>query len=294
MKNSKFEFAKSDGFVAITYMILSGFCFVIMHAAVKYISEEIHPFEIAFFRCAFVIVILSPIIFYQGKSILITKNPKLQIYRIGLNSIALLCFFYGLSKINLAETTALGFTVPIFTTIFSVLFLKEIIRIRRITALIIGFIGTLIVLRPDITIEIGSLMVIISSLLWSICLIIIKRLTITDSVYTISLYAGVGLIPATLFLALPVWTSPTLIHILFFLFISLTGTFAQTLMNSSFKRAEVAMLLPFDFLRLIWSALLSYTIFNETPELTLWIGGTIILSSTCYLAYREMILRKTS
>ena len=108
-------------------MILSGFCFVIMHAAVKYISEEIHPFEIAFFRCAFVIIILSPMIFYQGKSILITKNPKLQIYRIGLNSIALLCFFYGLSKINLAETTALGFTVPIFTTIFSVLFLKEII-----------------------------------------------------------------------------------------------------------------------------------------------------------------------
>ena len=80
MKNSKFELAKSDGFVAITYMILSGFCFVIMHAAVKYISEEIHPFEIAFFRCAFVIVILSPMIFYQGKSILITKNPKLQIY----------------------------------------------------------------------------------------------------------------------------------------------------------------------------------------------------------------------
>ena len=135
-------------------------------------------------------------------------------------------------------------------------------------------------------------MVILSSLLWSICLIIIKRLTITDSVYTISLYAGVGLIPATLFLALPVWTSPTLIHILFFLFISLTGTFAQTLMNSSFKRAEVAMLLPFDFLRLIWSALLSYTIFNETPEITLWIGGIIILSSTCYLAYREMILKK--
>ena len=64
-----------------------------MHAAVKYISEEIHPFEIAFFRCAFVIIILSPMIFYQGKSILVTKNPKLQIYRIGLNSIALLNIF---------------------------------------------------------------------------------------------------------------------------------------------------------------------------------------------------------
>ena len=153
MKYNNFEFSKAQGFVAIIYMILSGFCFVIMHAAVKYISEEIHPFVIAFFRCAFVIIILSPMIFYQGKSILVTKNPKLQIYRIGLNSIALLCFFYGLSKINLAETTALGFTVPIFTTIFSVLFLKEIIRIRRITALIIGFIGTLIVLRQTLLLK---------------------------------------------------------------------------------------------------------------------------------------------
>ena len=122
MKYNKFELSKLQGFVAIIYMILSGFCFVIMHAAVKYISEEIHPFEIAFFRCAFVIIILSPMILYQGKSILITKNPKLQIYRIGLNSIALLCFFYGLSKINLAETTALGFTVQFLQQFFQFYF----------------------------------------------------------------------------------------------------------------------------------------------------------------------------
>ena len=275
-------------------MIVSGFCFVMMHGTVKYLSEEIHPFEIAFFRNAFVIVILAPIILSNTRYVFVSKQPKIQIYRILLNSVALICFFYGLSITVLAEATALGFTVPIFATILSILFLKEKIRIRRFSALIIGFIGTLIVLRPDISIQIGSILIIFSSLLWSICLIFIKQLTKTDNAITISLYAGIGLIPATLFVAIPVWVTPTIHQIIILLFISFAGTLAQTLMNSAFKHAEVAMLIPFDFLRLIWAALLGYTLFVETPEITLWLGGTLILGSTSYMAWREMKLKKVN
>ena len=275
-------------------MIVSGFCFVMMHGTVKYLSEEIHPFEIAFFRNAFVIIVLAPIILSNTRNVFVSKQPKIQIYRILLNSVALICFFYGLSITVLAEATALGFTVPIFATILSILFLKEKIRIRRFSALIIGFIGTLIVLRPDISIQIGSLLIIFSSLLWSICLIFIKQLTKTDNAITISLYAGIGLIPATLFVAIPVWVTPTIHQIIILLFISFAGTLAQTLMNSAFKHAEVAMLIPFDFLRLIWAALLGYTLFVETPEITLWLGGTLILGSTSYIAWREMKLKKVN
>ena len=275
-------------------MIVSGFCFVMMHGTVKYLSEEIHPFEIAFFRNAFVIIVLAPIILSNTRYVFVSKQPKIHIYRILLNSVALICFFYGLSITVLAEATALGFTVPIFATILSILFLKEKIRIRRFSALIIGFIGTLIVLRPDISIQIGSLLIIFSSLLWSICLIFIKQLTKTDNAITISLYAGIGLIPATLFVAIPVWVTPTIHQIIILLFISFAGTLAQTLMNSAFKHAEVAMLIPFDFLRLIWAALLGYTLFVETPEITLWLGGTLILGSTSYIAWREMKLKKVN
>ena len=274
-------------------MIISGFCFVMMHGTVKYLSEEIHPFEIAFFRNVFVVIVLAPIILSNGRKVFVSKQPKIHIYRILLNSVALICFFYGLSKTALAEATALGFTVPIFATILSILFLKEKIRLRRFSALIIGFIGTLIVLRPDISIQIGSLFIILSSLLWSICLIFIKQLTKTDNAITISLYAGIGLIPATLFVAVPVWITPNIHQVLILFFISFMGTLAQTLMNSSFKRGEVAMLLPFDFLRLIWAALLGYTLFIETPEITLWLGGILILGSTSYMAWREMKLKKS-
>ena len=106
-------------------MIISGFSFVVMHSAAKYLSEQIHIFEITFLRCALVIVVLAPIIFKGRKSIFITKQPKFQIYRIITNSIAMLCFFYGLTLTSLAEVTALNLTVPIFTTLLAFVFLKE-------------------------------------------------------------------------------------------------------------------------------------------------------------------------
>ena len=281
-------------FLSIILMIISGIFFVIMHSAVKYLSQEIHPFEIAFFRNVFVVIVLAPLIIISGYDIFFTKQPKIQFYRILLNSFALICFFYGLSVTELAEATALGFTVPIFATILSFLLLKEKLRLRRFSALIIGFIGTLLVLRPDISIEIGSLLIILSSVLWSICLIFIKQLTITDNAITISLYAGLGLVPLTFFVAIPVWTTPNITQITIMFFISFFGTVAQTLMNSALKRGEVAMLIPFDFLRLIWSGLLGYTLFVETPEWTLWFGGTLIIGSTSYIAWREMIVKKVN
>ena len=278
--------------IAIALMIISGLFFVIMHSAVKYLSKEVHIFEIAFFRCALVIFVLAPVIFKKGKSVLITKQPKFQFLRITTNSVAMLCFFYGITTTPLAQLTTLGFTVPIFATILAVIFMGEKIRIRRTTALIIGFIGTVIVMRPDISIEFGALLIIFSSFLWSVCLIFIKKLTQTDSPITISFYFGIGMIPATFAIALPVFEMIDLRQFIILVFIAITGTLAQTLMNSALKKGELALLLPFDFLRLIWSVLIGYALFAEEPQVTLWIGGFLIIGSTSYIAWRESVLKK--
>ena len=274
-------------------MIISGLFFVIMHSAVKYLSKEVHIFEIAFFRCALVVFVLAPIIFQQGKSIFITKQPKIQFLRISTNSVAMLCFFYGITSTPLAQLTTLGFTVPIFATILAVIFMGEKIRIRRTSALIIGFIGTIIVMRPDISIELGAMLIIFSSFLWSVCLIFIKKLTQTDSAITISLYFGIGMIPATFAMAFPVLEMIDIRQFLILVFIAITGTLAQTIMNSALKKGELALLLPFDFLRLIWSVLIGYALFAEEPHITLWIGGVLIVSSTSYIAWRESSLKKS-
>ena len=277
---------------AISLMIISGLFFVLMHSAVKYLSKEVHIFEIAFFRCALVIFVLAPIIFQQGKKIFKTKQPKVQFLRITTNSVAMLCFFYGISTTPLAQLTTLGFTVPIFATILAVIFMKEKIRLRRTTALIVGFIGTIIVMRPDISIELGALLIIFSSFLWSICLIFIKKLTQTDSAVTISLYFGIGMIPATFAIAFPVLEMIDLRQFIILIFIAVTGTLAQTIMNSALEKGELALLLPFDFLRLIWSVLIGYALFSEEPTITLWLGGFLIIGSTSYIAWREANLKK--
>ena len=274
-------------------MIISGLFFVIMHSAVKYLSKEVHIFEIAFFRCALVVFVLAPLIFQQGKSIFITKQPKIQFLRISTNSVAMLCFFYGITSTPLAQLTTLGFTVPIFATILAVIFMGEKIRIRRTSALIIGFIGTIIVMRPDISIELGAMLIIFSSFLWSVCLIFIKKLTQTDSAITISLYFGIGMIPATFAMAFPVLEMIDMRQFIILVFIAITGTLAQTIMNSALKKGDLALLLPFDFLRLIWSVLIGYALFAEEPQITLWIGGLLIIGSTSYIAWRESSLKKS-
>ena len=277
----------SDTTVSIILMIISGFSFVVMHSAAKFLSDQINIFEITFLRCALVIVVLAPIIFKEGKSSLITKQPKFQIYRIITNSIAMLCFFYGLTLTTLAEVTALNLTVPIFTTLLAFLFLNEKLKKHRLSALFIGFLGAIIVLRPDISINIGGVLILISALIWSVSLIFIKKLTETDSPITISLYAGIGMIPATFVAAYPYLIMPNLYQFLIILFIAVTGTIAQTLLNSAFKRGQLAILLPFDYLKLIWSVLIGYTIFVESTSISLWIGGTLIVGASTYIAWRE-------
>ena len=277
----------SDNTVSIILMIISGFSFVVMHSAAKFLSDQIHIFEITFLRCALVAFVLAPMIFKEGKSSLITKQPKFQIYRIITNSIAMLCFFYGLTLTTLAEVTALNLTVPIFTTLLAFLFLNEKLKKHRLSALFIGFLGAIIVLRPDISINIGGVLILISALIWSVSLIFIKKLTETDSPVTISLYAGVGMVPATFVAAYPYLIMPNLYQFLIILFIAVTGTIAQTLLNSAFKRGQLAILLPFDYLKLIWSVLIGYTIFVESTTISLWIGGTLIVGASSYIAWRE-------
>jgi drug/metabolite transporter (DMT)-like permease len=277
----------SDTTVSIILMIISGFSFVVMHSAAKFLSDQIHIFEITFLRCALVAVVLAPMIFKEGKSSLITKQPKFQIYRIITNSIAMLCFFYGLTLTTLAEVTALNLTVPIFTTLLAFLFLNEKLKKHRLSALFIGFLGAIIVLRPDISINVGGILILISALIWSVSLIFIKKLTETDSPVTISLYAGVGMVPATFVAAYPYLIMPNLYQFLIILFIAVTGTIAQTLLNSAFKRGQLAILLPFDYLKLIWSVLIGYTIFVESTTISLWIGGTLIVGASSYIAWRE-------
>ncbi len=266
-------------FLSIILMIISGFCFVVMHSAAKYLANELHIFEVVFLRCALVAVVLFPFIVREGKKSLFTKQPKNQIYRIVTNSIAMLLFFYGLTLAPLSLVTALNFTAPVFTVILAIIFLKEKLTPKCLLALFLGFIGVLFILRPDVSLNVGGGLILLSSLIWAISLIFIKKLTRTDSAVTISLYAGVGMVPATFLMAYPYLEIISTTQFAIIFFIAVSGTLAQTLLNSALKRGELSFLLPLDFLKLIWSVIIGSVFFGESAPMLLWIGGAFIIGA---------------
>tara|TARA_Y100000591_G_C21777825_1_gene669295 strand:+ start:540 stop:1355 length:816 start_codon:yes stop_codon:yes gene_type:complete len=260
-------------------MIISGFCFVVMHSAAKYLAEEVHIFEVIFLRCALVVVVLFPFIIREGKKSILTKQPKNQIYRIVTNSIAMLLFFYGLTLSPLSLATALNFTAPVFTVILAIIFLKEKLTPQCLIALFLGFIGVLFILRPDLSFNVGGMLILLSSLVWAISLIFIKKLTRTDSAVTISLYAGVGMVPVTLLMAYPYLEIISTPQLAVIFFIAVSGTLAQTLLNSALKRGDLSFLLPLDFLKLIWSVIIGSVFFGESAPMLLWVGGAFIIGA---------------
>jgi drug/metabolite transporter (DMT)-like permease len=288
--NSKVFFTPSV--LAVFFMIFSGFFATTMHCLIRFATEDHHPFEVAFFRTVFVLIIFLPLVVRNGMNSLKSNNIKLQSFRAVVGSVAMLCMFYGLSITELAKATALMFTVPIFATILAIIFLKEIVGIRRWIAMLVGFSGALIVLRPDIELGFGPLLILCASLMWSSSMLMAKTLTKTDTTLSITFWQAAGLIPATFLLAIQVWEWPTLSQIFMFLMIAIAGTLVHWFLNEALKRAEISALLPLDYLRLIWSVSMGFIFFNELPHAGLWLGAALILGASTYIGVRQAKKKK--
>ncbi|MFX4220256.1 MAG: DMT family transporter [Thalassobaculum sp.] len=277
----------------VLMMAVAAAAFSIMHAGIRHVSADLHPFEIAFFRVFFGFFALAPVFLRQGWAPLRTTKLKLLGIRGVINAGAMLMFFYGLSITPLATVAALGFTAPLFATVLAMLVLGEVVRLRRWTAIIIGFAGAMVILRPGvIEIGLGPMLVLGSSVVWSVALMVIKVLTRTESSVTITAYASIFLSPICLVVALPFWTWPSLESLLWLVAIGIVGTVAQTAMNQSFKMADASAVLPVDFSKLLWAAAIGYVVFGEVPDVWTWVGGAMIFSSATYIGIREARLKK--
>ena len=294
MTNKTYNLSKifTPSVLAVLFMVLSGIFATSMHCLIRFATEENHPFEVAFFRTIFVLLIFLPFVVKNGFKTLKPNNIKLQSYRAIIGSVAMLCMFYGLSITELAKATALMFTVPIFATILAIIFLKEVVGIRRWSAMFVGFFGALIVLRPDIELGFGPLLILCGSLMWSSSVLMAKKLTQTDSTLSITFWQAAGLIPATFVLATQVWEWPNLNQLFMFLLIAIAGTLTHWFLNEALKRAEISALLPLDYLRLIWSVSLGFIFFNEIPPAGLWLGAALILGASTYIGVRQVKKKK--
>ena len=283
----------SKNFFAILLILISIFAGSTMGVLIKLAQNDVSIYIAAFFRFLIGFIFIFPFILKTRFKVFKTSNILLHIIRSFLNYPAMLLTFSALMLVPYEKISALNFLVPFFVTILAVLFLNENIRIYRISALIIGFIGMLIILRPGIIeISLGIQMVLVATFFWSVIIILTKQLTNKDSPITILTYMYTLMTLLTLATAVIFWETPTTSSIIYLSLAAFVGTISHISINQAFKLVDVSMTQPFSFISLIVASLYGYFLFDESPDIYTWLGAIVIFIGIIIITFRELKLDK--
>ena len=264
-----------------------------MGAGVKLLSDDLHPIVICFYRCLMGLIIITPFVARNNFQALKTNNMRLQIFRALINIISMICWFSAIGMMHFEKATALGFTTPLFTTILAVLVLGEVIRFHRTAALLLGFIGILIIIRPGyVPFEFGTILMLIASFSFSFVLIFVKKLSASDTSLTIIFYHLLYMTPVFFVLSLFYWQTVTLDQVIIFSMMGASGLLSHWCLAQAFKLSDTTFVMPLQFTKLIWASLIGLLIFAEQPDIWTWVGGIIIFISVIYITYREAFKKK--
>ena len=275
----------------ILWMLLTTIFFVLVTAIVKYIGSDIPSAQAAFIRYVIGTLILFPFIVP-----IINKNfgkQNIIIFSLrGLaHGLAVMLWFYAISRIPIAEVTAISYTAPIFISIGAAIFFGEKFASRRIIAIIFAFVGTLIILRPGFNqISTGQIAQILTAPLFAISFLLTKKLSETMSsiviVCMLSVYVTLILMPA----AIIVWVHPAINDIIGLSIVAILATLGHLTLTQAIKTAPLTFTQPISYLQLIWATLIGFYFFSEKIDLFVLMGGGIIISSVTYISFREIKL----
>ncbi|WP_321389538.1 DMT family transporter [Emcibacter sp.] len=282
---------KNNFMLGATYMLTASVSFALLGGVVRELSADMHPFMIVFWRTALALVILIPVLMTSGSlRVLKTKRLGLHVLNGAFFGIMLVTNFYALSSIPLADTVSYSFAAPIFTTICAAIFLKEKIRLPRIMAIIFGFIGMLVLLKPGVQpLSPGVIAALTSAVAIAISVILVRILARTEKPQVITFYALVLTLPANLVFALPVWSWPTPDNLLLVFTLGVLAAIIQLCFSKAISEAEASAMMPLDYTRLVFSALIGYFFFAELPQLNTYVGAIIIMASVLYAGHRERL-----
>ena len=279
--------------LVVILSLISTISAAIMVSGIKLLSADLNPFIIAFYRCLFGVIVILPFLGINKFKALKTNFIKLQFLRASINVYSMISWFIAIGTLQLEKAAAIGFTTPLFTTLLAVIILGEVIKIHRISALIVGFIGVLVVIRPGfVPIESGSLWLLSAALSFSVILIIIKKLTEKDTSLTTAFYHMFFMVPPTFIIALFFWQDISLYHVTVFFIIACAGFVTQICLAQSLKMSDTTFVMPLQFTKLVWLSLIGFLFFSEIPVIWTWIGAAIIFSAVMYITYREAFIKK--
>lgn len=274
------------------WMLLACGLFAAMTGLVRHVADSgVHPWEIAFFRNFFALMVMGPWIVKAGLAGLRTARLKLYTLRSATGVVSMMAWFWSVSLLPITEATALGFTAPFFTTILAAVLLREEVRARRWAACIIGFVGTLVILRPgtgDIMLF-GAGVALVAAATQACSVIMVKSLSRTESPNAIVAYMSIYLTPMSLIPALFVWSWPSWGQIGWMALVGLVGTAAHQCFTRALGAADASALMPIDFVRLVFVAIIGIVVFDQIPSVWTWVGAAVIFGSGVYVMRREAI-----
>jgi len=278
----------------IPLIILSVFFSALMSVLIKLAQQEINVFTAAFLRFFFGILILTPIFIKTKLNVFKTSHLKIHFLRVIINYPSMLLFFYGINFVSIEKANSLTFVVPFIATILAIIFLKEKIYGYRIFALLLGFIGMLIIIRPGfIEISIGVYMILTSSILWAIMIIITKKLSKDVSSITILSYQYLLMLVISFVFAIFNWQSPSNETIFYLFLAGFSGTIFHLTLYQAYKLVDVSLVQPYSFLVLVFASILGYFVFGEIPDIYTWIGTGIIFIGIIIISVREIQMNKS-
>jgi drug/metabolite transporter (DMT)-like permease len=278
---------------AFIYKSLSVLFFVLMSVCIKATGDHIPLFQVVFFRNFFALIPLFFVIYFLKLKLSTINKYPLHLGRAVIGITAMSLFFISIRYVPLVEMQTISFSSVFFISILSVFFLGEKIGYRRIIAVIVGFIGVVIILNPGSAIFSNySFLPLIASFFLSIAVIFLKKILLTNNnILSVWIFTAFCTI-ISLFFYDDTWIWPQNYDLIFMVASGFLGFIAQICLTKSFQMADASLLAPLDFSSVIWSFLIGYIFFQEFITLNVLFGGLIIIMSVSYIFYRERVLKK--
>ena len=279
---------------AITFNLLAWVMLPIMDGFAKYLSADLPVLQITWARYFFTVAFTFPIMFlFFRKNLVWTDKPKLQITRGIILLTANICFFYAISIISLAKALTLAFVAPLIVTAFSPIFLGERVGFRRWSAVIIGFIGSLVVIRPGfVEINLASIAALGTGVMYGFYLIITRKLSTSDNPLLTLLFTGIVGAIIISFVMPFVWVRPNFNQWSIMAAIGIFACLGHFFLILSLKYADASKLAPFSYFEIITNIIIGYYFFSDFPDNWTFLGLFIIVLSGIYISRRENIIKK--
>ncbi len=278
---------------AALLMFLSAVLFGLMAVAIRLASQSLHTFEVAFFRNFFGLIATLPLLYRHGPSLLRTEHLPRYFLRCLIGVIGMFCGFWAIGHLPLAQAVALSYSSPIFVVIAAALFLGERVAARRWTAVVVGFIGVLVITRPGSSdFSFGMLIAVTSAFMTGLVSIQIKQLSAFEPADRIVFFTTLIWVPMSLVPAILVWRWPEGIVWLWVVSAGVLGTGGHMLWTRALKLGDVSALTPISFTQLPVVAVAGWLLFGEHVDRYTIAGTLIILISSAYIAHREAVLAR--